>query len=56
MYRAADWFSNVGTAGTPLPVKQCCTYDIIDFAKYDHVSGHTILGDVFVPLRAVLSD
>ena len=41
--RAADWFMNVGTAGTALPTKQCCTYDIIDFAKYDHTSYNSFL-------------
>jgi hypothetical protein len=41
--RAADWFANVGTAGTPLPHKQCCTYDIIQFADYDHTSYNSFL-------------
>jgi hypothetical protein len=41
--RAAAWFGGVGTAGTPLPHKQCCTYDIIDFAKYDHTSYNSFL-------------
>jgi hypothetical protein len=41
--KAADWFINTGTDGTPLPHKQCCTYDIIDFAAYDHTSFNSML-------------
>ena len=36
--KAANWYMNIGTGGTPLPKRQCCTYDIIDFAGYDHTS------------------
>lgn len=41
--KAAQWFMHIGTAGTPLPHKQCCTYDIIDFAKYDHTAFNSFL-------------
>ena len=41
--KAANWFMNVGTDGTALPHKQCCTYDIIDFAAYDHTSFNSML-------------
>ena len=41
--KAAEWFAEVGTAGTPLPSKQCCTYDIIAFANYDHTSFNSFL-------------
>jgi uncharacterized protein (DUF608 family) len=41
--RAVGWFGGIGTAGTPLPHRQCCTYDIIDFAKYDHTSFNSFL-------------
>ena len=43
IYGAADWFMNVGTGGTPLPHKQCCTYDIIQFAGYDHTTFNSFL-------------
>jgi non-lysosomal glucosylceramidase len=41
--RAVGWFGGVGTAGTPLPHRQCCTYDIIDFASYDHTSFNSFI-------------
>ena len=41
--RAARWFGGLGTAGTALPYRQCCTYDIIDFAGYDHTSFNSFL-------------
>ena len=40
---AISWFVDVGTLGTPLPSKQCCTYDIIDFAKYSHTSFNSLV-------------
>ena len=43
MLKALDWFMNVGTRGTALPTKQCCTYDIIDFAGYDHTSYNSFI-------------
>ena len=41
--KAADWFMNIGTAGSPLPHKQCCTYDIIQFANYDHTTYNSFI-------------
>lgn len=41
--RALTWIIDVGTGGTPLPKRQCCTYDIIDFAGYDHTSFNSFM-------------
>lgn len=41
--KAIDWMVDVGTGGTPLPKRQCCTYDIIDFAGYDHTTFNSFL-------------
>lgn len=41
--RAIDWFVDVGTDGSALPKRQCCTYDIIDFADYDHTSFNSFV-------------
>ena len=41
--KALDWVIDVGTAGSPLPKRQCCTYDIIQFAGYDHTSFNSMM-------------
>lgn len=41
--RAVDWLVDVGTAGTALPHKQCCTYDLLDFQEYDHSTYNSFL-------------
>ena len=34
---------HTGTGGSPLPKRQCCTYDIIDFAEYDHTAFNSFI-------------
>ena len=41
--KAIDWMIDIGTGGTPLPKRQCCTYDIIDFAGYDHTTFNSFM-------------
>eukprot|EP00656_Telonema_subtile_P055540 TRINITY_DN8636_c0_g2_i1.p1 TRINITY_DN8636_c0_g2~~TRINITY_DN8636_c0_g2_i1.p1 ORF type:complete len:1042 (-),score=198.12 TRINITY_DN8636_c0_g2_i1:161-3286(-) len=41
--RALDWVIKIGTGGTPLPKRQCCTYDIIDFEGYDHTTFNSFI-------------
>jgi non-lysosomal glucosylceramidase len=41
--KAVHWMIDIGTNGTPLPNRQCCTYDIIDFAGYDHTTFNSFL-------------
>ena len=41
--KALDWVIDVGTGGSPLPKRQCCTYDIIQFEGYDHTSFNSMM-------------
>src|SRR4051812_27184442 len=43
VWRAAQWMMYEGTGGTGLPLKQCCTYDIIAFDGYDHTTFNAMV-------------